>query len=66
MKVILNGKPTELNDNASLLEFLKTKELEPDRIIIEYNFDIAKKEDWSSIVLKENDNIEILRFVGGG
>ena len=30
------------------------------------NMDIVKKESWSSYILKDNDTIELLNFVGGG
>jgi len=66
MIVVLNGKKTEVDCEMSLLEFLNLKGLEIDRIVVECNFEIARKEDWGSIILKENDNLEVLRFVGGG
>lgn len=66
MQIVLNGKKVEAEDGASLTELLRMKGLEPDRVVVEVNFEIAKKEDWDKIVLKENDNLEVLRFVGGG
>lgn len=66
MKLILNGRETEVSERRTLLELLKDKGIEPDKVVVEYNSDIAKKEDWGNIVLKENDRLEVLKFVGGG
>ncbi|MCX7710455.1 MAG: sulfur carrier protein ThiS [Clostridia bacterium] len=66
MKVTLNGKQTEIDAGLTLMELLKEKGLEPDRVVVEFNHDIAPKEEWNNILLKEGDNLEVLRFVGGG
>ena len=66
MQITLNGKKLEVEQGTKLLELLEQKGLEPERVVIEYNYDILKKENWESTVLKENDNLEVLRFVGGG
>lgn len=66
MQIYLNGKKTEMDSVVSLSDFLTLRGLEPDRIVVQYNFEIVRKEDWTRIYLKENDNLEILRLVGGG
>lgn len=66
MKIFLNGKETEISEGIILTDLLKEKGLEPERVVVEYNRNIAGKEEWDNIVLKENDTLEVLRFVGGG
>lgn len=66
MNIILNGQKTELEKPISLVELLESKGIEHDKVIVEYNYDILMRDAWSNTVLKENDNIEVLRFVGGG
>lgn len=66
LKITLNGKNTELEKVMTMFELLEFKGIEPERVIIEYNFDILIKDDWKTTVLKEADNVEVLRFVGGG
>ena len=66
MQIVLNGKETEIEGKMKITEFLKLKDLSPDRIVVEYNYEILKKEDWDKVTLKENDNLEVLSFVGGG
>lgn len=66
MKVVLNGKQEVLTGQMTILELLQLKGIKPNTIVIEYNSEIVRKEDWQDIVIKENDSLEILRFVGGG
>ena len=40
--------------------------LNPDKIIVEYNYDIIQSDDYKTVILKNNDKLEILNFVGGG
>ena len=66
MNVTLNGNLLKIQDDTGLLTLLETKGLKPERIVIEYNNNILIKEEWGSIVIKENDKIEVLSFVRGG
>ncbi|AGB41251.1 thiamine biosynthesis protein ThiS [Halobacteroides halobius DSM 5150] len=66
MKVILNGAEEKLEEEIALLDFLTTKELELERLVIEYNQEVIQQEEWANVTLKNGDQLEILRFVGGG
>ncbi|HHV29069.1 sulfur carrier protein ThiS [Acetivibrio mesophilus] len=66
MIITLNGKQTEIGEKTALMDLIQSKGLEPESIVIEYNRKVLRKEEWDSVVLKENDKLEVLRFVGGG
>jgi len=66
VRFALNGKEAEANNGISVEEYLLQKGIELDKIVIEYNLEILKRIDWKSTVIKENDKLEVLRFVGGG
>jgi len=66
MIIKINGKEEAIDTPGSLAELILNKELVPDHIVVEHNFRIAPKDEWVDIRLKENDNIEIVSFVGGG
>ena len=66
MIIKINGKEDTINTPVNLMELVLDKGLVPDHIVIEHNFRIAAKDEWPDIKLKENDNIEIVSFVGGG
>ena len=66
MKIIVNGKETEIESPLSLYDFLERKGIKPASVIVEYNFEIPERTKWQEIILKENDNLEIVKFIGGG
>lgn len=66
MFITLNGKKEELKNEMTIALFLKSKGMDLDKVIVEVNCKIVKKNNWSSTKLNENDSIEIVSFVGGG
>ena len=66
MIITLNGNKVEIEKPVTLLELLELKGIEHEKVIVEYNYDILMRDGWKSTVLKEKDNIEVLKFVGGG
>jgi sulfur carrier protein len=65
VKITVNGTPEETLP-CSLRAFILGKGLTVEAVVVEYNYRIVKKNDWDGIELMENDNLEILSFVGGG
>ena len=66
MIIKINGKEENLEIKLNLQDLLASKELALERIVVEHNFSIIPKDQWQNIILKENDNIEIVSFVSGG
>ncbi|MGQ9557548.1 MAG: sulfur carrier protein ThiS [Desulfurispora sp.] len=66
VKVLLNGREYELPGEISLQQLVEQKGYNPATIIVELNYNLVKREQWGEVLLQENDQIEILRFVGGG
>lgn len=66
IKIKINGKFSMINENLSLLIFLKQLEIPLKKVAIELNQEIIDKKKLNKIKLKKNDNIEIVHFIGGG
>ena len=66
MKLIINGKNKQVNDNTTLQQIITELQIEDKVMACAVNMEIVKKENWSSFIPKENDKIELLQFVGGG
>jgi sulfur carrier protein len=64
--IVLNGKKDELQESLLISEYLMKRNINPDHVVIEINREIIDKKDFYNIKIVEGDNIEILRFVGGG
>ncbi len=50
----------------TVLAFLASLGIDPQRVAVELNLDILQKSDYASTELKEGDRLEIVHFVGGG
>ncbi len=66
MIIKINGKDEVIDSKLNLAELIKNKNLLPERIVVEHNLRITRKEEWQKIILDEGDNIEIISFMGGG
>lgn len=65
ISIILNGKP--VSSSASTIHLLlKDLIIDPQHIVAEVNKEIVPREQFEHFFIKENDEVEILRFVGGG
>ncbi len=66
MKIVVNGQEMEKRDNITILELLKELKVQEKTMATAVNMEIVKREKWDSFILKENDRVEFLQFVGGG
>ncbi len=64
--ITINGKSIGLSENITVSEYLKQNQYRPERIAIELNGSILPKSAYDSTVLKDEDVMEIVSFVGGG
>ncbi|OGI20182.1 MAG: thiamine biosynthesis protein ThiS [Candidatus Melainabacteria bacterium RIFCSPHIGHO2_02_FULL_34_12] len=64
MKV--NGEIKSLPLGISILKLLEIYKINKDRVVIELNKSILNKNNLEEIRLSENDELEIVTFVGGG
>ena len=66
MQVYVNGESREFSGTPSLSELITHLDLPAARIAVELNREVVRRADWSGTMLKEDDRIEIVHFVGGG
>ena len=66
IKIKINGKISIINENLSLSIFLKQLKIPLKKVAIELNQEIIDKNKTNKIILKKNDKIEIVHFIGGG
>ena len=66
MTVIVNGETRQISENTNLARLLEILELASARVAVELNQSVVRRAEWENTVLRENDRIEIVHFVGGG
>ena len=66
MTLEVNGEIRSFPPLNSIEELLKLVGLGQDRIAVELNRRIIRRQEWGSTPLNDRDKIEIVQFVGGG
>lgn len=67
MKIKVNGEIKEIKEAVTITELLKVENVEmPDMVSVQLNGEFAERDKFDNTVIKENDEIEFLYFMGGG
>ena len=62
----INGTPVELTEGMTLQTYLDQNQYQSSRVAVERNGTIVPRAQYGSIQLQEDDELEIVHFVGGG
>lgn len=65
MRIVVNGQDKQIAPGLTVRQFLEQSSLPVDKVAVELNRRLLKTERYDT-PLKENDEIEIVTFVGGG
>lgn len=66
MIIKINGNDQVIEGEISIHELIAGKGMDPAKVVVEHNYSIPPREKWHEITVREDDNIEIVSFVGGG
>ena len=66
MNIVLNGEEINIADSLSILGLIDLYELPASKVAVERNLEIVPKSAYETTMLKENDTVEIVHFIGGG
>ena len=66
IKIKVNGKFKSIPDNFKISDLVKELKIPLKKVAIELNQEIIDKKKTSKIILKKDDKIEIVHFIGGG
>ena len=66
IQITVNGQPESCPAGHSIQNYLEDRGGNPAEVVSEYNGNILKPEHFAAQKLQDGDNIEFIRFVGGG
>lgn len=66
MNIVLNGEEINIANSLSILGLIDLYELPASKVAVERNLEIVPKSAYVTTMLKENDTVEIVHFIGGG
>ena len=67
MNLVINGKETNITEGLTVNQLLTQENVQmPDMVSVELNGKILKRTRFEETVLKDDDKVEFLYFMGGG
>jgi sulfur carrier protein len=66
MQISCNGQQREVEADMSLASMLDSLSLPADSVVAEINMKIIDRDQYETTRLSEGDQVELIRFVGGG
>ncbi|HKX78611.1 MAG TPA: sulfur carrier protein ThiS [Novosphingobium sp.] len=66
LSLTVNGEPRRAAPGASIADLVRSLELDPAKVAVEHNGEIAPRSTLADVALTDGDVLEIVHFVGGG
>lgn len=66
IQITLNGEARSIDSGLSVDGLLSELGLSRERIAVELNRRVVPRKDWDARILRDDDRVEIVHFVGGG
>jgi sulfur carrier protein len=66
LTIRLNGDPFEIAGPVTISSLLATLEIDARLVAVEHNLTVIKRAQYESVVVNDGDEVEIVKFVGGG
>ena len=66
MTIRVNGEPLEVAGPLTISALLADLKIDPRIVAVEHNLVIVKRAQYGAVIVHEGDEVEIVRFVGGG
>ena len=66
-KIQVNGIDQEIDSPVALIDLIKINKVEqPDMVSVQINGEFVIREEFSSKIINEGDEVDFLYFMGGG
>lgn len=66
IKIEVNGKEVEIQENSTMQDFIRERQVTGTMFVIEKNLKIVQKDEYSTEKISDGDKIELVGFFGGG
>ena len=66
MTLTINGEDRDFENITTLSDLVSQLGMKPDRVAVELNRELIRRDRWSETKLSNGDKLEIVHFVGGG
>jgi thiamine biosynthesis protein ThiS len=66
IRLQINGEGRDADEAISVAGLLQDLQLAAERVAVEHNRRVLKRDEFAQVMLADGDQLEIVHFVGGG
>jgi len=66
IKITVNGQFVEIDDFMTVEQVLDTVDVPPNYLAVEVNAEVVPREQYTTHMLQNGDEVEVVTLVGGG
>lgn len=66
MTIRLNGEPYDIATPVTISALLAQLNIDPRIVAVEHNVTVVKRQQYDRTIVRDGDEVEIVKFVGGG
>ena len=66
LRITVNGESKDVPEGTTLESLISLLALAPERLAVEFNYEVLRRAEWAATALSEGDRVEVVHFVGGG
>lgn len=66
MTLTINGEARDIEDGLTLTQFLESRDLRAQMVVVERNGEIVPREQYAATALQPGDALEIVQMMAGG
>ena len=66
LQVRINGEHRRVSEGISIAELVSELGFDPARVAVERNLEVVPRSTLGQVAVQDGDELEIVRFVGGG
>ena len=66
MQITVNGESRDVAPDTTVQSLVESFGLDGKTVVVQRNEDIVERGDYAATLLEDGDNLDLIRFVGGG
>ena len=66
IEITVNGELVSIPEKTSLKDVLEIVDVPPNYLAVEVNAEVVPREQHASLIIQEQDHLEVVTLVGGG
>ena len=66
INIVVNGRPVAIDASMTVDQVLDSVDVPPNYLAVEVNAEVVPREEFTTRVIRDGDDVEVVTLVGGG